>query len=599
MTQLERQIRAAQYRLWLNRWLSQVTWCIGAAATAYAVVVLVQRLFDLPIPLFSVGIGLGATSLLVSIIWTILTRESGECAAARLDEAAGLRERLSSGRYCMGVDDPFARAVVADAEGVSSTVTPRMHLRLDVPRPLAWTAGSIGLAALMFLISPGLLKTEEAVAEDVEARQARQTKVAVKRKLDEVKRLVEATPALEDLKDDAKDLDQKAGGRLQRPEGIRNEAAKKIDKLADAVKKKRRSAEYESLNDVRRMMRRLDVPKSSDAPTQKLANSLRKGDFKTAKEEIKRLQEQLATLKMDGDKEAVKKLSKQLQELAKQLEKLPNNEQLAKKLQKAGLKKEDVERMLANLKKKDLDQIRKQLEKKGLSKEQAQKLAQQMKRQQRAGSVANKLSKAMQKGAQSAQQGQMGEAIAGLSQAGGQLGALESLEQEMNQLDSTLAELEAARSDVGQGCSACNGTGMVNGQPCGKCQGRGRKGAGMSRGLGQGRGGLAPERRTAINFKTERTKVHTGKGAIVGQFLVEGEQVKGDVSKDFSEIVTAAERDASDRINRHRVPRQYQKTIKRYFSDVRRLAGKGDEDKQTSGGDDSSNGNGSPSKNPQ
>jgi len=84
----------------------------------------------------------------------------------------------------------------------------------------------------------------------------------------------------------------------------------------------------------------------------------------------------------------------------------------------------------------------------------------------------------------------------------------------------------------------------------------------------QGRGGLAKEEKTDVGFKTERGKVHTTKGAIVGQFLVEGEQVKGDVNKGYTELVAAAEREASDRINRDRIPRQYQKAVKSYFSNI-------------------------------
>ena len=86
-----------------------------------------------------------------------------------------------------------------------------------------------------------------------------------------------------------------------------------------------------------------------------------------------------------------------------------------------------------------------------------------------------------------------------------------------------------------------------------------------------GRGGLAPEEETPVGFKVQRGKVATTKGAIIGQFLVDGEQVKGDVSTEFVEIVSAAERDASDSVNRDRVPRQYQKSIKDYFSNVQRM----------------------------
>jgi hypothetical protein len=98
--------------------------------------------------------------------------------------------------------------------------------------------------------------------------------------------------------------------------------------------------------------------------------------------------------------------------------------------------------------------------------------------------------------------------------------------------------------------------------------------------MGQGRGGLAPEEDAAVGFKIQRGKVHTGKGAIIGQFLVDGEQVKGDVSPEFAEIVTAAERDASDAVSRDRIPRQYQEAVKEYFSDVKDMVQGDPEDKK-------------------
>ena len=100
--------------------------------------------------------------------------------------------------------------------------------------------------------------------------------------------------------------------------------------------------------------------------------------------------------------------------------------------------------------------------------------------------------------------------------------------------------------------------------------------------MGTGRGGLAPEEETKVGFEEKRGKVHTGKGAIIGQFLVDGEQVPGEVSSDMADLVSAAERDASDLINRDRIPRQYQKAIKEYFSNVSRdLNKKQGEDAET------------------
>ena len=86
----------------------------------------------------------------------------------------------------------------------------------------------------------------------------------------------------------------------------------------------------------------------------------------------------------------------------------------------------------------------------------------------------------------------------------------------------------------------------------------------------QGRGGRAEQEASNVAFKTERQKVHTGKGAIVGQLVFEGEQIPGEASSELSRTVAAAEREASDLIHRDRVPRQYQKAVRSYFSKIKK-----------------------------
>ena len=567
MTGLEKQVKTAQHRLWLNRWFNRVSTCVLIAAGVYAFVVLIQRLWDFPIPLLWVGGGIAVVALLVSAVWTLAQREGAGVAAAVLDEAAGLRERVSSGLYCETSDDPFERAVVADAERISGAISVRQHVRFTFPRQVGPAGVVLVVAAAMFLITPGVLKRSEAAALSSQADQLKETRISVKKRLESVKQMVQTNPALKDLDDEFKAINKTPAGKLNKPGEIRHEAVKKIDKLADAVKKKRRDSKYDSVNEMRKMLRALQVPKQSTAPSQKLSKALAQGDFKTAKEEIKALKEQLATLKSKEDQELAEKLSKQLDSLAKQLDKLSKDDQVKKKLEQAGVKKEDIDRIVESLKKKDMDQVQKQLEKKGMNPAQAQKLAKQLQQRQQACGNCKQLSKAMQQGAKCNQPGQMGEAMAGMSQAQDQLSNLEQLEQEMNQLDSAMADLQDARDGLDKPCPNCNGTGTCDGKQCGKCKGSG----GMGKRMRSGRGGLAPEEETPVGFKVQRGKVATTKGAIIGQFLVDGEQVKGDVSTEFVEIVSAAERDASDSVNRDRVPRQYQKSIKDYFSNVQRM----------------------------
>ena len=181
MTQLERHIRTTQHRLWFNRWLHDVCLCGSIAGAAFTVAVVIQRLYEFRVPVSWVGIGLVGAMLVGSTVWTMTRRESAELAAAKLDEAAGLRERLSSGRYCMGVDDPFAQAVVADAERISGSLSVRSHIRLRSPRPLGFAIIAMVLACMSFLVPAGLLKSSEAKESTKQSLEREQTHVAVKR----------------------------------------------------------------------------------------------------------------------------------------------------------------------------------------------------------------------------------------------------------------------------------------------------------------------------------------------------------------------------------------------------------------------------------
>lgn len=441
--------------MWMNRWLNRASWSVTAAVAVFAAVVMVQRLYDYVIPLQWVSLGMLGTALLASVVWCVMQRESAELAAARLDEAAGLRERISSGRFCIDSNDPFAQAVVADANRVSTDLSVRQHIRFALPQPLGLGAAALVVMGLMFLIPVGVLADEGADAPKQQSLALQQTKVAVKKRLEDLIKVAQTNPALEDLKVDLQKMRDEPLSKLQRPDAIRHEALKKIDNLADAVDKKRTDPKYESVNEFRKMMRGLQLPQKADTPTRKLNKALAQGDFKTAREEIQAIKEQLATLKSDEDKELVERLSKQLDELAKQLQKISVDKQMMQKLQQAGIKKEDIERMLENLSKKDLDQIRKQLQDKGMSRQQTDKLAKQLQQRQLAGSTAKQLSRAMQQASQCNNPGQMGAAMMGLSQAADQMSDLEALESEMSQLESTLDSLGDAREDFSKPCPHC------------------------------------------------------------------------------------------------------------------------------------------------
>ena len=137
MSELQKSAKRAQRRLWLNRWLAGLGWSLAAGAGVFTAAVVIERTWIAAENANGVlgllaGALLGLT-LIVSLIWMVVTRDSVTHAAARLDLAAGLKERLSSGLYCEGQADPFARAVVADAMKMTRGVAVRRLLPVEVP----------------------------------------------------------------------------------------------------------------------------------------------------------------------------------------------------------------------------------------------------------------------------------------------------------------------------------------------------------------------------------------------------------------------------------------------------------------------------------
>lgn len=578
MSHLQRVVYAARRRLWLRRWLYHLSVTMAAAAGLLAVLLLIQRSYALPIPAIALVGAMATLALLASLVWLSLTRESELDAAARLDEAAKLHERISSAWHVQTSADAFARATVADAERLSSALSPRVHLRLAPPQPLGWTLASAAASAATFLVPPGWMKPTS--AQSAEAAEVIEARLAVRRELQELKKIAESTPSLKEFGRDLESLDKSAGGDVLRPVDVRHEALKKIDRLSDALRQKREAMHKDAAQELRRLLRRVAGPEDRQADTEKLSRALRQGDFKTANEELKALKEKLARLDVpEADREKAEQLRKQLEQLGRQIAQAAEAGQEEQKLQQQlNIDDQTMQRLVEQLKKGDLDQVRRDLEQRGLDPEQAKKLAEKLQQRQQAGELAKKLAQALQDAAKPGDMTSQSAAAESFTMAEAQLSELEMLDQQMAELDAALATLDGARQSLDdQPCSACSGTGKQAQGSCSTCRGSGKGDqpgrGGMGKRADAGAGGLAPEETTDVDFKKEKQKVASGQGAIIGQVLVDGEQVKGNVNPSWGEAATAAERDATDRIHRDRIPRQYHKAVRNYFSTMREATG--------------------------
>ncbi len=601
MTDLDRTVRLAQRRLWMNRWLRLLGWSATAAAGAYVLVALLNKLLSLTEhPWFYPGAALGAAgvAMLISVVWLIATREDRPTAAAALDQAAGLKERISSGLYCAGSTDPFAQAVREDAQRISRSMSPKSHLRIVFPRSGHYAFATIAIALLVsFAIPPlDLLgRQEEHRVAEIRQEGVKQTRAVVVKTFEQVKKLANENPLLQKM-DGLKELDALAEPQAESPLAVKQDAIKKIDNLVKNVQEQQARAERERVEAVKKMLRRAsDLQQNRDSAMDKLNKAMASGDFQAAREAIRQLQEKLAqTPQTPEQKQAAEALKQQLAQMAERLEKAAAaqalDRKLAEELQKAGIDAKEIEKKLAGLSKEDLQKLAQQLQQKGLTPQQAQELVKKLQQQSEARQACRRMADGLAKAAQGMNPAGGGAAggAQGLAMAADQLSELEQAQQNLDQLQLALDNLEDMKSQLGKPCSQCNGTGMCNGKPCSACNGsgcsmadkpgRGGSGGGMGS-LGRGQGGIAPVSETSFRTKRERTPVITGRGSLIGQSWVEGEQIKGRATAEYVDTAISAERNAAEAIHEEKIPRQYRKTVGTYFKriaeDAKNAAGTG------------------------
>ncbi|NLX14213.1 MAG: hypothetical protein GXY44_11245 [Phycisphaerales bacterium] len=579
MTPLEKFARQAQKRLWLFRWLSALAWSLTGAAGVFFAVVVLQRLFW---PFADTGyfyglsvLSLVAVALVVSMSWTAWTRESLPAAAARLDQAARLKERLSSGLYCQTSDDPFAQAVVLDAEQVSQKVIVPLYLPIRAPHATNYAGVSIVLVLLVYMLFPSIDltgKKAEALQNLQTAEQVERARAVIQPLVDQqMNQLAEQNPA---LKKDIEDFEALKEAPLRTPFDVRREEMKKIESLKEKWESRRDSSELAKLREFKNMARRLAARQQpSRSPACDLRKALSEGDFKAAQAAIDALKAELSkAATTPEEQQKAEEIKKQLEALGKQLQQMANEDKKVQHaLSEAGLSREEIAQALENIKKGDTEALNRQLRDKGLSESQAQELTKLAQNRCGACDLANELGRCL--GQSSAAMGQGDNlALDGLLAAGEQLSRIEAMEQQLVQLQNGLASLGTMKNDLGRSCSQCNGSGMCNGRQCGSCNGSGMNSQLAQTGYGLGIGNHSlrsdqQDQRDSADYKVqyERTPTRIGPGRIISQQWVDGEQFIDEPTGEFVEANIAAEREVTEAIEREQIPRHYHSALREYF----------------------------------
>jgi len=464
-------------------------------------------------------------------------------AAQEIDQRFGLNERVST---CLSLTadvqgSPAGQAVVRDALAHLNQL--EVTERFGATRPRWFWAPLVpALAAVAVTFLPDALLAGHSVNESMAEKSREESKKLVNQAIKSVAQNLAKQRDPKALEQSASDkvlaeLQKSLDEMAKKPPADKQETLVALNKLADTVAERRKQ-----VGSSEQMTRQLQQLKEmASGPAEQFANDLAKGDFSKAADELKKLQEKLASGKLSEQEK--QELSRQLGQLQKQLN------------QMAGL--EERKNQLEEAKKKGL--IGEQQ-----YQEQKQKLEEQAKSMKSLQSLAQKMSEAQQ------------EMAAGEPQKAAD--AMQAAESELREMASNASELEAldgAMADLQEAKEAMNGEGMNQlGQDLQGMAGmmnsgnRPGNGQGMGRGRGQGDRPEAPDKTAEYDSKVKQ-QITKGK-AVLGGFADPTRQVRGESILEVQGNVEAAASAASEALTDQKIPRSLKKHVQSYFDQVRK-----------------------------
>ncbi len=543
MEPLERQVRRAQVRLNVQRFLIVLSWCWFATLLAAALAIAADKVWTFGLhPGYTIGAALVA-GLCGAAFWTWMHRHRHLDAAIELDRRFGLKERVASALSLNegDRDSEVGRALMSDASKRAEALAVGEQFQV---RPNRWALLPLAPALLAVLITVFINpivgpETAEATTSVTESqKQVKKSSETLRRKLEERRReaealgLEDAEQLFRDLEDGTRDIekDKQANKRkaLVKLNDLNREVEARRDKLGAGELKKK-------LNKMTNM---------GKGPAEKFADALQKGDLGKAVEELNKLSKQIKEGNLTEEEK--KALGKQLSKMSEKLKEMVE----AQKQREQALE-EQIKQQRAAGNKQQAEQLEKQLE--------------QLRNQQQQQNQMQQLADQMAQCAQCMQQGQAQNAADGLTAMADQLSQLQDQLNELEMLDDIMDQIADAKDAMD--CKGCDGEG------CAMCQGQGNgkgKGDRPGRGLGEGRGqGDRPEEEDETSTYESQVKQKVGRGGAVVTGMVGGPNAKGEVAETVRQQYDDAATDDSDPLTGQRLPRGLRDHAKDYFESLR------------------------------
>jgi hypothetical protein len=336
MSRLDYHVTKVQGKMLLASVLVTLAWSLFAYGGIVWAVVLINKLFQLYLPLqkvwFLAGLGLAVAAGIGYAIWRRPTRQH---AAVAIDERLGLKEKFSTALYARkSTADPFAAAAVRDAEQTAE----RVHLQDKFPIrvPLMWVfTVAIALAAVLTqwrLREMDLFgrKAEEnkRLAEEKKNAVANQEIRQALAKIESAPPQVQKDPNVQMA---ARELKQLLGKPVKDPTTASRKAQDALEEVRGQMQKvKELQNAAVALNEMKAWKDLASKPIDESGPVGKAHSEMAKGEFSKAIDLLKDAVNNVDKMNQDEKEKA----AQQMAAMAQQLKDMANNPKQQKELEK-------------------------------------------------------------------------------------------------------------------------------------------------------------------------------------------------------------------------------------------------------------------------
>ena len=553
MSRIRALVRQAKLRLALATFGRSFAYTLSAASILSMLVILTKRQMVFPFAVDTILLINFALAVISSLAFTWLKMPEEVGVAQEVDKRCNLKERLSTSLSLEGdlAKSEIARALIADTEKSTGQINLTREFPLKPTRLFCFPCLLVPCMFLLYLwMDPvGIAKAEPVSESKVEEKnQVNEAAKLLKRQIQQRKRNASEKGLLEA---------EKLYGRLE----------SKIDSVIKDPK----------MDQKQTMIAMNDLKKQLEQRSSQLSNP---ESFKKILAQMKGLQAGVGKEMLDAMKKGDYKSAKErIDQLANQLQKEGLSEQ-----EKASLKKElDA---LGNALKKSIDaatqqklQLERQLESAREAGDQAevarlQEQLQSLDAQERQMQSLREMSDLMESASKSLDNDQLMDASASMEELAQRLDEMQKEASELKDLESTLGDIAQSKSAMrcqacsGSGCSQCSGSSMSSGQMAS----RQANGSGTARGDGLGKGsGFGDRPETGSETNTYQTQVQgkltEGKSVIAG--IADGPNRKGVSREDLKQAIKASLKEQGSPSENQVIPRAEREHARQYFDQLR------------------------------